>query len=141
MHRRRILAALTAAPLLALPGCGTITTTTAHSLRPARISHIVFIKLKDPADAPALIADSDKTLPKIRCVTRYTCGRHLDMGRANVIHDYDVGLYVGFETNDEYAAYVQHPAHVAFVKEWAPKSEWIHVYDFADDTVESRQGP
>lgn len=133
MHRRRILAALTAAPLLSLPGCGTTNTST-HSLRPARISHIVFIKLKNPADALALVAASDRTLPGIPGVARYACGPHLDTGRANVIHDYDIGLYVGFETNDDYAAYVQDPSHVAFVKEWAPRSEWLHIYDFADDT-------
>jgi hypothetical protein len=128
--------------LLTVAGCaGVHNCPSARSLRPARISHIVFIKLKDPADAPALIADSDKTLPRIRGVTGYACGQHLDMARANVIHDYDVGLFVGFETNDQYASYVQDPAHVAFVNTWAPKAEWLHIYDFADDTVEYRQGP
>lgn len=104
------------------------------SNRPARISHIVLVKLKNPADAPALIADSDAKLARIPGVTAYACGRHLDMGRPTVIHDYDVGLYVGFDSTEDYAVYVDHPDHKALVAEWKPKSEWLHVYDVLDET-------
>jgi hypothetical protein len=132
MNRRLLLASLV--PLIALAGCAASRGPAARDARPARISHIVFVKLKDPADAPTLIADSNGILPRIPGVARYACGQHLDTGRANVIHDYDVGLYVGFDTSDAYAAYVQNPDHVAFVKSWAPKAEWLHIYDFADET-------
>lgn len=119
-----------------LGGCGTTSFVDPAWTAPrsAPINHIVFVKLKDPADAPALIAYSDATLPKIKGVTRYACGQHLDMGRPNVLHDYDVGLYVGFDTNDAYAAYVKDPTHLALIREWSPKAEWFHIYDFADDT-------
>ena len=111
-------------------GCAT----TCVSERPARISHIVFIKLKNPADAPALIADSDAKLSTIPGVTAYACGQHLDMGRPTVLHDYDVGMYIGFDSNADYAAYVDHPDHKSLVADWKPKSEWLHVYDVVDES-------
>jgi hypothetical protein len=116
---------------IALTGCAGTGPHTAHSTRPAEINHIVFIKLKNPADVPALIADSDRLLPG---VTRYACGQHIDTGRATVIHDYDVGLYIGFDSTADYAVYVDHPDHKALVAEWRPKSEWLHVYDVLDET-------
>ena len=124
--------ALLIAPAL-LAGCATVDNGP-QDQRPAEISHIVFIKLKNPADAPALITDSDRLLPGIPGVTRYACGRHVDTGRATVIHDYDVGLYVGFDSKEDYAVYVDHPDHKALVAEWRPRSEWLHAYDVLDDT-------
>ncbi len=101
-------------------------------VRPAAISHIVLIKLKDPAQAAALIADSDRLLPAIPSVTSYACGPHFDMGRPNIDSTYDVGVYVGFADGAGYQTYVDHPNHVQLVNTWRPRWEWIRIYDVGD---------
>lgn len=103
-------------------------------LRPARIGHIVFFKLSDPGDRAALVADCDEKLPRIPGVVSYAAGRHLDVGRASVDGDYDVGLYVGFETEADYAAYVEHGLHKELVEAWKPRLEWLRVHDVLDET-------
>jgi len=102
--------------------------------RPARINHLAFFKLKDAADAPQLIADCDAMLSIIPGVMSYYCGTHLDTGRANVDGDYDVGFYVGFESEEAYRNYVNHPNHIALVENWKPRWEWIRVNDVLDET-------
>ena len=93
------------------------------------INHVVFIKLGDPADAVALMDDCDRLLPTIPGVHGYWCGQHGEYGRSTVDGDYDVALYVGFKTSDEYATYVDHDNHVELVQSWKPKFEWIRVHD------------
>lgn len=102
--------------------------------RPAPISHIVFIKLSDPAEADALLAECDEKLAAIPGVLRYAAGKHLDTGRANVDGDYDAGLYIGFRSEADYAVYVSHPNHVLLVEKWRPRSQWMRVYDVYDPT-------
>lgn len=119
-----------AAAALALGGCAA----TCPARRPAAVSHVVFIKLKTPADADALIADCDRLIPAIPGVSAYTCGRHLDVGRANVERDYDAGLYVGFADAGAYRAYLDHANHTALVNAWRPRWEWIRIYDVEDRT-------
>jgi hypothetical protein len=130
-HSRSILSS--AAPFLAaaaLGGCAT----SQIAERPARINHIVFVKLQNPSDAVALIADCDTALCNIPGVTRYACGPHLETGRPTVINDYDVGIYIGFESEAAYSAYVDNPSHQGLVQAWAPKAQWLHVYDVVDET-------
>jgi hypothetical protein len=101
--------------------------------RPARINHLAFFKLKNPADAPELIADCDRMLATIPGVVSYYAGTHLDTGRGErVDSNYDVGFYVGFENEQAYARYVDHPNHVAAVNKWRPRWEWIRVHDIVD---------
>ncbi|MEE2908740.1 MAG: Dabb family protein [Planctomycetota bacterium] len=102
--------------------------------RPARINHIVFFKLKDPGDTTELIRDCDRDLADIPGVTSYYCGQHGDFGRKNVQTDYDVGFYVGFESDEAYQAYLADPNHVAIVGKWKPRWEWIRIYDVVDNT-------
>lgn len=102
--------------------------------RPARINHLAFFKLKDAAGASELIADCDAQLSVIPGVRSYYCGTHLDVGRGNVDGDYDVGFYVGFENEDDYRSYVNHPNHIALVEKWKPRWEWIRVHDVLDET-------
>ncbi|HRQ72396.1 MAG TPA: Dabb family protein [Phycisphaerales bacterium] len=102
--------------------------------RPAVINHVVFFKLKDSADAARLIDDCDRRLARIPGITSYFCGSHIDTGRPTVETEYDVAFYVGFDTLKDYAAYVDHPLHVAVVAEWRPRFEWIKVYDVHDET-------
>jgi hypothetical protein len=103
--------------------------------RPARINHVVFVKLRDPADAAAAIADCNRSLPTIPGVTAYYAGTHIDTGRgAAVTADYDVGLFIGFETAADYAVYVDHPAHTGLVDRWRSRVEWLRAYDVLDET-------
>ncbi len=103
-------------------------------LRPARINHLAFFKLKNPADARELIADCDRHLATIPGVLSYYAGTHLDVGRGNVDGNYDVGFFVGFETEEAYRQYVNHPSHVMVVEKWKPRWEWIRVHDVLDET-------
>ncbi len=103
-------------------------------VRPARISHVVFLKLVDPAETDALIADCDRLLPRIPGVVSYCAGKHVETGRSTVDSDYDVGLYVGFRTESDYAVYVDHPLHIELVTTWRPRLEWLRVYDVLDET-------
>lgn len=125
---RALLLALT---FVTIGGCAA---TSPSAPRPARISHVVLVKLTDPADAPALLADSDAMLAGIPGVTAYAAGTHLETGRATVDADYSVGLYIGFESEAAYAGYVDHPAHVAYVAKWRPRLEWLRIYDVLDET-------
>lgn len=102
--------------------------------RPARINHLAFFKLKNAAEAPELIRDCDAQLAVIPGVVSYYCGTHLDVGRSNVDGNYDVGFFVGFESEEDYRHYVNHPNHVAVVEKWKPRWEWIRVHDVLDET-------
>ncbi|MEM7227490.1 MAG: Dabb family protein [Planctomycetota bacterium] len=132
-----IAAVVLTVPLSVLPfGCTTIDVTSQRTTiqvdRPARINHPVFVKLIDAADRDAFIRDCDRLLPSIPGVVSYYCGVHFDAGRDSVIKDYDVGLYVGFETAEAYAMYVDHPQHVELVTSWRSRLEWLKVYDVID---------
>ncbi len=102
--------------------------------RPAAVNHPVFVKLKNPADAPALIADCDARLAAIPGVVSYYCGTPLDTGRASVDLGFDVGLYLGFASVADLEAYVAHPDHVALVNDWKPRIEWLRVHDVMDES-------
>jgi len=103
--------------------------------RPARINHLAFFKLVDPADAAELIADCDARLAPIPGIVAYACGTHLDTRRgARVDGDYDVGFYVGFDRLADYEAYVTDPEHVAMVEKWRPRWQWIRVHDVLDES-------
>lgn len=108
---------------------------TAPAKRPARINHFVFVKLKNPADADLLIADSDQELGQLPMIVAYACGKPLDTGRGDrVDSDYDVGLFIGFASEADYTAYVEHPRHEALIAKWKPQWEWIRIQDVADLT-------
>ncbi len=128
--RSAILALALLAPSLASTGCAS---TNRAPERPARIGHIVFLKLVKPADTPALIADCDADLARIPGVIAYSSGRHIDTGRPTVIADYDVGLYIGFQSEQDYEHYVTDPLHTNLVERWRPRLQWIRVYDVLDE--------
>lgn len=100
--------------------------------RTAAIGHIVFVDLKDETDRAELIADSDAMLATIPSVATYAAGEHLDTGRETVLGDYSVGIYLGFETEQDLADYVAHPQHVEYVTKWKPRLESLRVYDIYD---------
>ena len=101
--------------------------------RPALINHVVFFVLKDAADIPELIRDCDQRLARIPGVTSYFAGEHIDVGRSSVDSSYDVCFFVGFDSVEDYMAYVDHPEHIAVVEKWRPRWESIVVRDVLDD--------
>jgi hypothetical protein len=127
--KRYAIVAAAAALLATLPiGCST------GAPRPAIISHVVFVVLQDPADFDELIADSDATLAHIPGVVSYAAGPPLDSGRENVTADYDLGITIGFKSEEAYSGYVTHPAHTALVARWQPRLTALRIYDFVDPT-------
>lgn len=143
IHTSRVsLAGLFVAAALAASGCafgsGSGHAGHAHAgaaATPARINHLVFFSLKDPADAPGLIDDCRERLATIPGVTSLFCGEHFEAGRDNVLADYDVGLYVGLASPEAYSAYLTHPNHLALVAEWGPRFESYRVCDIEDRTA------
>jgi hypothetical protein len=134
-HHRAAIAAVLLTCLVA-PGCATPGTRAAEVRpeRPAYISHVVLVSLHDPADRASLLADSESMLASIPGVVSFAAGEHLDTGRSNIIADYDIGLYIGFDSEARYAAYVTHPAHVAYLEKWRPRVASLRIYDIGDPT-------
>lgn len=100
--------------------------------RAALIHHVVFIRLADPGQTDELLADCDRLLPTIPGVVRYWRGTHFDMGRANVIGDYAVGLEVAFESREAYRAYLENPQHLELLDRWRPRWTGATIYDVWD---------
>lgn len=123
-HLSRFRGALLAATL-SLTACSTPPSSPA----PGPINHIVFVKLADPADAPALIADGDRLLRRIPGVRTYACGPHFDIGRTTIDADYDVALVITFDDRAGYENYIEHPDHVAYVTTWKPRTRWLRIHD------------
>jgi hypothetical protein len=102
--------------------------------RPGVINHVVFIKLIDRGDKDLLVMECDRDIASIPGVVSYWCGRHGEFGRDMVDDEYDIGLYVGFNSSSDYTAYVEHPNHVGLVNKWKPRFEWIRVHDIVDES-------
>jgi hypothetical protein len=109
-----------------LAGC-----TTAPPGPPSRplINHVVLFRLEDPAAAAELIGDCNTRIAMIPGVASYWAGRPLEPGRALVDGDYDVAMCIGFDTEDAYARYVDHPDHQDLVARWVPRLKWLRVHD------------
>lgn len=114
-----------------LSGCASTATSPP---RPARINHLVFFKLQNPADVGEFIADCDRLVNTMPGVVSYFAGTHFDTGRAMVDGDYDVGFYVGFMSEADYENYLTHPSHVQAVEKWRPRWQWIRVVDVVDES-------
>jgi hypothetical protein len=98
---------------------------------PAKLQHVVLVDLADDADIPAMRAASDAALPAIPMVKGYVCGAPVDIGRANVSRDYDLGIIVQFDSVEDYRAYLEHPIHEELVRTWRPKWRKSYIVDFA----------
>ena len=102
--------------------------------RTALIGHIVFVELNEPGDYDAILADSDEMLATIPTVSTFAAGRHIDTGRDTIINDYDLAIYLGFESVEDLATYVAHEQHIAYVTKWKPRLKALRVYDMHDPT-------
>ena len=105
---------------------------TARSVEmPGRLQHVVLVELLDKADLAAMKADSDAMLPRIPTVRGYVCGTPVDIGRATVAKDYDLGIVVQFDSTADYEAYLAHPIHQELVTKWRPRWRRSYIVDFA----------
>jgi hypothetical protein len=103
-------------------------------MRPARINHVVFFKLKDPAEAAQLIRDCNELLKAVPVIATGWAGTRLETERpADAGDDFDVSFYAGFTTEADYAVYLEHPAHVAAATRWGPHLEWLRFHDVLDE--------
>jgi hypothetical protein len=123
MMKRTVL--LIATTLL-IVGCGSQKT---NSFQQAAINHIVLFGLQDSVDIGELIGDCDAKLSTIEGSVSYWCGVAGDFDRSHVDSDYDVCLYVGFESDEAYRFYLDHPDHVSLVQKWRSRWRWIRVHD------------
>ncbi len=124
--------------LVTLPGCGYKTINPRwNPPAPGMINHVVFIDLQDSADADELIADC-YVLLRITHPTSGYAGRHYDIGRTNVLSDYDVGFFIAFDSEESYWNYLENPAHVALVEKWKPRWDSILIYDVGDSLTLKR---
>lgn len=98
---------------------------------PGLINHVVFFDLQNPDDADELVHDCYDLLTIPGATSGYA-GTHYDIGRSSVLRDYDVGFFVAFNTEEDYRAYVEDPAHAALVEKWKPRWDSIRVYDIGD---------
>ena len=133
-----IAPALLAIAFLILPACaGRSTARLPAGQRtpapaPAMIGHIVFIQLKNPSDYHDLLHDADWMLGTISTVATYAAGRHLDTGRSTVTADYDLAIYLGFDSEQDLRTYVASEQHIGFVEKWKPRFKSLKVYDMID---------
>lgn len=98
---------------------------------PGRLQHVVLVELLDRADLAAMKADSDALLPRIPMVRGYVSGTPVDIGRASVARDYDIGIIVQFDSAQDYEAYLAHPIHQELVTKWRPRWRRSYIVDFA----------
>lgn len=105
--------------------------TACHAAPTGRLQHVVLVDVADDAEIPAMRADSDRLLPTIPVVKGYVCGAPVDIGRANVAKDYDLGIIVQFDSVADYKSYLEHPVHQELVKTWRPKWKRSYIVDFA----------
>lgn len=97
---------------------------------PGVVTHVVMFDLVEGADVDALIADCDRWIAPIPTVIAYDVGRPLDIGRAGLALDFDLGLVVAFEDVEGYRAYLAHPDHVRLVEVWKPQFEGLTIHDW-----------
>ena len=107
-------------------------------LRPARINHVVFFKLKDPAEAPQLVRDCNELLKAIPGIAAGWAGMRLETDRPEAADDdYDVSFYAGFMSESDYAVYREHPAHMEAATRWGPRLLWLRVHDVLDTEADT----
>ncbi len=94
------------------------------------VTHVVLVDVADDSDIAAMRADADRLIPTIKGVCGYQCGTPLDIGRAVVTSDYDLGILVQCASVADYKAYLEAPAHQELVAKWRSKWKSSRMFDF-----------
>lgn len=117
-------------PHFILPLLGLLAGCAAH--RPApRVEHLVLVDLADPADLPAMRAESDRLLSGLPGVRRYVSGTPVETGRPEVSADYDLAILVEFDSVDDYRAWLASAPHRELGSKWRPRWKRATIVDFA----------
>lgn len=95
----------------------------------------MLIKLRDPADTGALLADTRRHLSAVPDVAELFVGQPFSVGRTGVDLDWDVAVIVGFADRVAYEAYLAHPEHLRLINAWQQRFEWIRIHDLEEATV------
>ena len=99
------------------------------------LKDIVVVNDAIPVDIPrASLGLCDEHLARIPGIVSYYSGKHFDVGRETVDSEYDVALYLGFMSKDDYEDYLEHPTHIRMESKWRPRLQWMRVHDTIDRT-------
>ena len=103
---------LAAIVLASLSACATPATRdqlspVARSENPTLLRHVVLISLKDSANRAELERDCKKYLSNVPGVIDLEIASPVDIGRANVDGDYNIAVFVSFESLEQYKAYLE----------------------------------
>ncbi|MEM6313100.1 MAG: Dabb family protein [Planctomycetota bacterium] len=101
------------------------------------LKHIVFFRLKDPAQTQALIDHAELLLKPIPTVRGFSIGTPADTPVRDVVQrDYHVGMVVTFDDVAGHDVYGPHPKHDEFVA--LHKDDWedVRVFDVEVPDVE-----
>lgn len=90
------------------------------------ITHIVFLKLKDKANAEEVKARLDALPAQIDVIKTYVVGID-EMDTARSFH---LSLYSQFDSYDALKVYNEHPAHVEVLGFIRENAEIVHAVDY-----------
>ncbi len=96
------------------------------------IGHIIFIQLHDSSDYFELINDADWMLGTIPSVATYAAGKHLNTGNPAVAGNYDLAIYLGFDSEQNLRNYVASSQQIRFAQKWDSKFKSKITYDMID---------
>lgn len=125
---RTTVAVLAFSAALAVGGCASSGGGRAGALIPGDgVLHVVLLKLKSPGDAPEAEKDARESLaPMMR---RFTAGRAFDLGRPEVVGDYDIAFVMEFDRVSDYQRYLDSGAHRAILARWKPRVASLRAVD------------
>lgn len=130
---------LLAATLLILPACNSRPAAARipqgqrpPAQAPAMIGHIIFLDLTNPADYHDILHDADWMLATIPTVATYAAGKHLDTGSPAVTTNYDLAIYLGFNSEQNLRTFLVDDQHIRFIKKWNPRLNALTIYDMID---------
>ena len=94
-----------------------------------KIRHMVIFNLKHSKDSPEekiFLQDAEKILTSIPVVKNFKMEQQISSKS-----DYDFGLYMEFDSDQDYEIYDTHPTHIEFVEQrWRKEVENRLVIDF-----------
>ncbi|MEP4668257.1 MAG: Dabb family protein [Cyclobacteriaceae bacterium] len=96
------------------------------------LMHTVLVWAHDEANLNILIAESKELLEVIDEVKTYFVGTPAMTPRDVVDNTYSVLLTMTFESQEDLKTYLDHPAHVAFLKKHKANWDRILIYDSKD---------
>lgn len=101
-----------------------------------QVSHVILVRLHTN-DAPSrekLIATSKSFVGKIPGLRLVTAGQPLPSNRPFVQSDFDLGIYMLFDSPQSLAHYNTHPLHKQAVQDvLKPLAKEVRVYDFTHE--------